>query len=78
MSAETSRGPFAVDSLLGRPGESTIGENVIGWGRYDIFTVPRNAWASHKAVGGTARIFRVNDFEMLRRLDLFREETRQN
>lgn len=59
-------------------GESTIGENVIGWGRYDIFTVPRNAWASHKAVGGTARIFRVNDFEMLRRLDLFREETRQN
>jgi gentisate 1,2-dioxygenase len=59
-------------------GESTIGDDVIGWGRYDIFTVPRNAWASHKAIGGTARIFRVNDFEMLRRLDLFREETRQN
>ena len=49
-----------------------IGEQVLAWGPKDIFAVPRNAWTTHKAIGGRARLFRVNDFEMLRRLDLFR------
>jgi len=55
-------------------GESRIGDSLVSWGPRDIFSVPRFTWTSHKAAGGKARMFRVNDYEMLRRLDMFREE----
>jgi gentisate 1,2-dioxygenase len=57
-------------------GESRIGDTVIAWGWKDFFSVPRGAWTSHKAASANARLFRINDREMLRRLDMLREETR--
>jgi gentisate 1,2-dioxygenase len=57
-------------------GESTVGNSTLSWGPRDIFSVPRGVWSSHRARSAKARLFRVNDHEMLKRLDMFRAETR--
>jgi gentisate 1,2-dioxygenase len=57
-------------------GTSTIGETTLSWGPNDIFTLPHNQWVSHKAAGKPARLFQITDREMLRRLDILREEAR--
>lgn len=55
-------------------GTSTVGEETIGWGKYDVFTLPAWQWVAHKAQTPRARLFRVTDREVLRRLDLLRDE----
>jgi len=56
-------------------GVSTIGEETIRWGKYDVFTLPAWRWIAHKAETADARLFLITDREVLRRLDLLREET---
>ncbi|HZT50956.1 MAG TPA: cupin domain-containing protein [Stellaceae bacterium] len=56
-------------------GQSRIGEETVSWGPKDIFTVPHNEWATHKA-SRDARIFQITDRELLRRLDILRDEQR--
>jgi gentisate 1,2-dioxygenase len=56
-------------------GQSRIGDDVIAWGPKDVFTLPHSQWASHKA-SSDARLFQITDREMLRRLDILREESR--
>jgi gentisate 1,2-dioxygenase len=58
-------------------GHSQIGEDRIGWGPKDVFTIPHWSWAAHTATTATARIFQITDREILRRLDYLREEVRQ-
>lgn len=57
-------------------GASTIGETRIAWGRHDVFTCPHWNWISHMAASDDARLFMVTDHEILRRLDLLREEVK--
>jgi gentisate 1,2-dioxygenase len=57
-------------------GVSTVGEAKIAWSRHDVFTLPHWNWISHKAASDDARLFMVTDREILRRLDLLREEVR--
>lgn len=55
-------------------GVSTVGEETISWQKYDVFTVPAWQWVSHKATARDTRLFQVTDREVLRRLDLLRDE----
>lgn len=55
-------------------GQSRIGETTINWGPKDIFSLPHNQWISHKA-SSQARLFQITDRELLRRLDILREES---
>jgi gentisate 1,2-dioxygenase len=56
-------------------GRSVIGDVAIAWQRNDIFTLPHWNWYSHTATGGEgARLFMGTDREVLRRLELLREE----
>jgi gentisate 1,2-dioxygenase len=57
-------------------GQSRIGEETVSWGPKDVFTIPHNQWATHKA-SSNARLFQITDRELLRRLEILREETRQ-
>lgn len=55
-------------------GESTVGNRTFVWEKRDVFTVPQHNWASHRALSGDARLFVVSDADVLRRLNLLREE----
>jgi len=55
-------------------GQSTIGEEVINWGRYDVFTLPHWNRYSHTAGRYGAKLFVGTDREILKRLNLLREE----
>jgi gentisate 1,2-dioxygenase len=55
-------------------GQSTVGEQIIEWGPYDVFTMPHWNRYSHKATGAGAKLFMGTDREILRRLELLREE----
>ena len=55
-------------------GTSTIGEQRLRWEKNDIFTLPHGQWASHQAASAGAKLFQITDREILRRLDLLREE----
>ena len=57
-------------------GTSTIGDAKIAWSRHDVFTCPHWNWISHQAASDGARLFMVTDHEILRRLDLLREEVK--
>ena len=61
--------------VLEGKGESRIGDVTHGWAEKDVFTVPHWSWARHEARGGTAHIIVISDREMMKRLDLYREET---
>ena len=65
----------AVCVVIEGQGESRIGEATHRWAARDVFTVPHWSWTSYRADGGPARLIMVTDREMLRRLDLLREET---
>jgi gentisate 1,2-dioxygenase len=54
-------------------GQSTIGEEVINWGRYYVFTLPHWNRYRHTADRYGAKLFVGTDREILRRLDLLRE-----
>jgi gentisate 1,2-dioxygenase len=55
-------------------GVSTIGGNRISWEKYDVFTLPAWQWITHRAETSNARLFQVTDREILRRLELLRDE----
>jgi len=55
-------------------GSSRIGDATLAWGPKDIFTMPHGNWITHRGEGGKARLFTVTDREVLRRLDLLKEE----
>ena len=57
-------------------GVSTVGEKTVRWEKYDVFTMPACQWTSHKAGPGGAKLFQVTDREVLRRLNLLREESK--
>jgi gentisate 1,2-dioxygenase len=55
-------------------GVSTVGDETVRWQKYDLFTLPAWQWVSHKAETSEARLFQVTDREVLRRLNLLRDE----
>lgn len=66
----------AVCVVVEGEGQSRIGDETIGWGPKDIFTLPHAQWISHCAASGKARLFQITDRELFRRLDFLRDETR--
>lgn len=67
----------AVCCVVEGSGESRIGPDTLSWGPRDIFSVPAGHWVSHRANADRARLFLVSDREVLRRLDLLKEEQAQ-
>jgi gentisate 1,2-dioxygenase len=55
-------------------GESTVGDMTIRWQERDVFTCPHWNWISHRADAPGAKLFMVTDRDVLRRLDLLRDE----
>lgn len=55
-------------------GESQIGDETIAWKPRDVFTLPHWSWTSHKALSDDAQMIVISDREILKKLDLFREE----
>ena len=55
-------------------GASRVGDETLVWGPRDIFTLPHGNWITHRAESGKARLFVVTDRDVLRRLDLLKEE----
>jgi gentisate 1,2-dioxygenase len=55
-------------------GTSRIGDDTLAWGPKDIFSMPHGNWIAHRCEGGPARLFVVTDRDVLRRLDLLKEE----
>lgn len=64
----------AVCCVVEGSGSSTIGPDSISWGKLDIFSLPAGVWISHRANADRTRLFIVSDREVLRRLDLLKEE----
>ena len=56
-------------------GVTCIGDNKTEWCKHDIFTLPQGNWISHRAESGNAKLFEITDREIVRRLELLREET---
>jgi gentisate 1,2-dioxygenase len=65
----------AVCFVMSGEGMSRIGTSSIAWKERDIFTIPHWSWAAHEAASPGADLFFLTDRELLRRLDLLREET---
>lgn len=64
----------AVCFVVEGQGSSTIGDVTIDWQENDIFTLPHWSWISHTASSDTATVFQSTDRDVMRRLDLLREE----
>jgi gentisate 1,2-dioxygenase len=64
----------AVCLVVEGAGESTIGDTTVAWEKNDIFTLPHWNWISHTARTGSATIFQSTDRDVMRRLELLREE----
>lgn len=76
--AGTTTTPFrtsshAVCTVVEGRGTSRIGNDTITWGPRDIFSLPDRAWTVHEPAE-RARFFMTTDREILRRLDLLKEE----
>jgi gentisate 1,2-dioxygenase len=68
----------AVCAVIDGCGSSTIGDTTFAWEPKDVFSVPDGVWATHAAAeAGDARLFVTSDREVLRRLDLLREDVRE-
>jgi gentisate 1,2-dioxygenase len=67
----------AVCCVVEGSGTSHIGERTLAWGPKDIFTMPHGNWITHRT-DGRARLFVVTDRDVLRRLDLLKEEHGNN
>jgi len=63
----------AVCCVVEGSGTSRIGDHTLAWGPKDIFTMPHGNWITHRT-DGRARLFVVTDRDVLRRLDLLKEE----
>jgi gentisate 1,2-dioxygenase len=61
--------------VIAGEGRSVIGDEVIGWAKNDVFTLPHWHWTSHAASGAGAYLAIANNHEMLHRLGLLRSET---
>lgn len=55
-------------------GVSTVGDDTVHWAENDVFTLPHGHRISHRAESDGAKLFQITDREMLRRLDLLRDE----
>jgi gentisate 1,2-dioxygenase len=55
-------------------GTSQIGDDTLTWAPRDIFSLPHGNWITHRADGNRATLFVVTDRDVLRRLDLLREQ----
>jgi gentisate 1,2-dioxygenase len=66
----------AVCVVVEGEGVSTVGDDTVRWGQNDVFTLPHGHWISHRADSDGAKLFQITDREMLRRLDLLRDEMR--
>jgi gentisate 1,2-dioxygenase len=64
----------AVCTVVDGCGSTTIGGETFDWSKRDIFSMPAGNWISHRSSMGPARLFVVSDREVLRRLDLLKEE----
>jgi gentisate 1,2-dioxygenase len=64
----------AVGVIVEGTGTSHVGNETFEWGAKDIFSMPHGSWISHRCDSATATLFVVTDREVLRRLDLLREE----
>jgi gentisate 1,2-dioxygenase len=64
----------AVCMVVEGTGTSTIGDTTIDWQENDIFTLPHWNWISHAASSDRAIIFQSTDRDVMRRLELLREE----
>lgn len=66
-----------VVTVVDGQGQSTVGGVTFRWKKRDVFTVPQHQWASHTALGGSARFFTVSDSDVLRRLNLLTEAVQE-
>jgi gentisate 1,2-dioxygenase len=57
-------------------GKTRVGDDVVTWGPKDVFSLPHGLWISHHA-SKDARLFQITDREILRRLDILRDEVQQ-
>jgi len=64
----------AVCCVVEGNGTSKVGSENITWAPRDIFSLPSSNWVSHQAGAEPVRLFVVSDREVLRRLDLLKEE----
>ena len=64
----------AVCLVMEGSGTSHVGEDTLTWGPKDIFSLPHGNWITHRADGNGATLFVVTDRDVLRRLDLLREQ----
>jgi len=55
-------------------GASQVGDDTFAWGPKDVFSMPHGNWITHRSDGEPARLFVVTDRDVLRRLDLLKEE----
>jgi gentisate 1,2-dioxygenase len=63
----------AVCCVVEGSGVSRIGEDTLSWGPKDIFSLPHGNWITHRSED-SAKLFMVTDRDVLRRLDLLKEE----
>lgn len=64
----------AVCFVVEGQGQSTVGDDTIAWEPNDIFTLPHWSWISHTAESENATVFLSTDRDVMRRLELLREE----
>ena len=64
----------AVCLVMEGSGTSHVGDDTLTWGARDIFSLPHGNWITHRADGNRATLFVVTDRDVLRRLDLLREQ----
>jgi gentisate 1,2-dioxygenase len=67
----------AVCAVMEGRGTSRVGDLTISWEPRDVFTLPDGNWISHRAESDVARLFVCSDREILRRLNLLKEEYRK-
>jgi gentisate 1,2-dioxygenase len=64
----------AVCAVVEGTGSSDIGRDNFNWEPRDVLSLPAGNWIKHRANAGRVRLFLVSDREVLRRLDLLKEE----
>lgn len=64
----------AVCFVVEGSGSTTVGDVKIDWEENDIFTLPHWSWTSHTASSEDAIVFLSTDRDVMRRLNLLREE----
>ena len=58
-------------------GETRIDGQTLRWGPRDVFSLPGGTWTSHQS-SGRARLFQATDRDVMRRLDLLRDDFEDN